>query len=73
MFVKVEGGGEQSGDEDGDNTKSATMKELTEAIKGLYMIFLPFIPCFFWSLMIRHAWKKAIVSDDDGKEKKKKE
>ena len=42
-------------------TENETMKELAQSTKGLYMIFVPFIPCLFWSLVIRHKWKKCIV------------
>jgi hypothetical protein len=30
-------------------------KELAESIQGLYLIFLPFVPCFLWSLGVLRA------------------
>ena len=34
-----------------------TLKELAESTKGLYMIFIPFLPSFVWSLMMRYIWR----------------
>jgi len=31
---------------------TAVMKELAESIQGLYLIFVPFIPCLLWSLIV---------------------
>jgi hypothetical protein len=38
---------------DGGNS---TMKELAESTEGLYLIFIPFIPCFLWSLIVRKEY-----------------
>jgi hypothetical protein len=52
---------------------STTMKELAESTKGLYLIFMPFIPCFLWSLVIRHVWKKVLLDTSTTEKKTKKE
>ena len=48
--------------------EGSTMKELGESTKGLYMIFAPFIPCLFWSLIIRNVWKKTLSLEEKKKE-----
>ena len=58
----------------GDEGSSATMKELAESTKGLYLIFVPFLPSLLWSLVIRNQWKKSLVNGgnsggSDGKQK----
>lgn len=58
-----------------DEGSSATMKELAESTKGLYLIFVPFLPCLLWSLVIRHQWKKSLVDGDSsgGSDEKQKD
>ncbi len=34
-----------------------TLKELAESTKGLYMIFIPFLPSLVWSLIMRGVWR----------------
>jgi hypothetical protein len=33
---------------------SLVMKELAESTQGLYLIFIPFVPCLLWSLMLQN-------------------
>jgi len=35
-----------------------TLKELAESTEGLYLIFIPFIPCLIWSLVVRNKYCK---------------
>lgn len=64
-------GGGGSAAEDGGAVTNESMRELAESTKGLYLIFVPFIPCLVWSLIIRHQWKKTVgvEVDDTVKEK----
>lgn len=43
---KVEGGSNE------------TWKEFANGMQGMYFIFLPFIPCLVWSLVVRYFWMK---------------
>ncbi len=43
---------ESSGDE------GNAWKEFAKGMEGMYFIFLPFIPCFLWSLVVRYFWIK---------------
>ena len=33
-------------------------KEFANGMKGMYFIFVPFVPCFLWSLVVRYFWMK---------------
>jgi hypothetical protein len=35
-------------------------KEFAGGMVGMHFIFDPFIPCLFWSLVVRHYWLKEI-------------
>jgi hypothetical protein len=35
-------------------------KEFAGGMVGMHFIFDPFIPCLFWSLIVRHYWLKEI-------------
>uniref|UniRef100_A0A7S1ZN45 Uncharacterized protein n=1 Tax=Ditylum brightwellii TaxID=49249 RepID=A0A7S1ZN45_9STRA len=55
---------DQTNDAASDESKSddghlslETMKELAESLEGIYLIFIPFIPCLLWSLIVRAKWK----------------
>mmetsp|Transcript_24243 Transcript_24243/g.29830 ORF Transcript_24243/g.29830 Transcript_24243/m.29830 type:complete len:129 (+) Transcript_24243:45-431(+) len=66
---EMEGGSGSSIKEDeGNEDNNNVMKELADSTQGLYMIFIPFIPCLLWSLIVRSRWKKSL----DGKDKKQK-
>ena len=49
----------------GDQEQSV-LKELSESTAGLYLIFIPFIPCLFWSLVVRNNSKKRLSNDNGG-------
>ena len=33
-------------------------KEFAKGMEGMYVIFIPFIPCLLWSLVVRYYWLK---------------
>mmetsp|Transcript_1552 Transcript_1552/g.2131 ORF Transcript_1552/g.2131 Transcript_1552/m.2131 type:complete len:145 (+) Transcript_1552:81-515(+) len=33
-------------------------KEFANGMQGMYFIFVPFVPCLLWSLVVRHFWIK---------------
>lgn len=39
------------------------VKENIEYIEGIYVIFCPFIPCLFWSLIVRAKAMNGVVSE----------
>ena len=43
-------------DENPDNGGSSTLKEIAESTEGLYLIFVPFVPCLLWSLVVRREY-----------------
>lgn len=43
-------------------------KEFARGMSGMHFIFDPFIPCLFWSLIVRYYWLKG--SDLSSQEKK---
>merc|ERR1711862_1068149 len=43
-------------DNNEESTSSTTMKEIYNSIKGIYLIFTPFGPCFIWCLLLRYKW-----------------
>ena len=51
-----------------DSNQHETLHELAESTQGLYLIFVPFIPCVFWSLIVRQQWKNldpvVVVADE---------
>lgn len=54
----------------GDQEQSV-LKELSESTAGLYLIFIPFIPCLFWSLVVRKEAKRRLLNETDSSSKKK--
>jgi hypothetical protein len=46
----------------GDQEQSV-LKELSESTAGLYLIFIPFIPCLFWSLVVRKESKRRLLNN----------
>ena len=42
--------------EDGDDINP--WKEFAKGMEGMYVIFIPFIPCLLWSLVVRYYWLK---------------
>ena len=47
---------EIEGDEGGDDINS--WKEFARGMAGMYVIFVPFIPCLIWSFVVRYYWLK---------------
>ena len=44
-------------------------KEFARGMSGMHFIFDPFIPCLFWSLIVRHYWlKETDLSSQEKKE-----
>jgi len=39
------------------------VKENIEHIEGIYVIFCPFIPCLFWSLIVRAKAMNGVISE----------
>ena len=33
-------------------------KEFAKGMEGMYFIFVPFIPCLLWGLVVRYYWLK---------------
>jgi hypothetical protein len=49
---------------------SESLREFTQSLQGLYLIFVPFFPCFLWSVWIRRMWlssAKTVGKDLDKK------
>lgn len=36
------------------------VKENMDSIKGVYLVFCPFLPCLLWGLMMRYVSKKEL-------------
>ena len=43
-------------------------KEFAKGMEGMYVIFIPFIPCLLWSLVVRYYWLKE--TDIESRKKK---
>ena len=56
-----------------DSEENSTMKELAESTEGLYLIFIPFIPCLLWSLIVRKEYCRLRDECDRDEIKKKEE
>ncbi|CEG42855.1 uncharacterized protein PHALS_14664 [Plasmopara halstedii] len=37
----------------------------TPQVEGFYVVLVPFVPCFFWSLAVRHRWLQLANEDAD--------
>ncbi len=46
--------------EGGDKSVGDAWKEFAGGMVGMHFIFDPFIPCLFWSLIVRHYWLKEV-------------
>ena len=44
--------GESGGEEE------SPWKEFAKGMEGMHLIFIPFIPCLLWSLIVRYYWMK---------------
>ena len=50
---------DDSGSSEGESSDDGNAwKEFAQGMGGMYFIFLPFIPCFLWSLVVRYFWMK---------------
>ncbi len=36
-------------------------KEFAHSLEGMFLIFIPFIPCLFWSFIVRYYWLKETI------------
>ena len=43
-------------DENGEGGNA--WKEFATGMQGMYFIFVPFVPCLLWSLVVRYFWMK---------------
>ncbi|DAZ99044.1 TPA: hypothetical protein N0F65_010930 [Lagenidium giganteum] len=34
------------------------LTHFTDAVKGFYIVLVPFLPCVCWSFVVRHQWLK---------------
>ncbi len=62
----------------GEGDENSIMKELAESTEGLYLIFVPFLPCLLWSLVVRKEYfrlqyDKAKSKSNEAVDKKKEE
>jgi len=48
---------------------SESIKEFSQSLQGLYLIFVPFFPCFIWSLWMRRNWLCKELDIDEHKKK----
>lgn len=57
---------------DGNDAKDGgdAWKEFSNSLQGMFLIFIPFIPCLLWSIVVRYYWLKEITSNSSSKEKK---
>ena len=44
--------------EESNGDEGNAWKEFAKGMEGMYFIFVPFIPCFLWSLVVRYFWMK---------------
>lgn len=49
---------DESSNEENSSDEGNAWKEFAKGMQGMYFIFLPFIPCFLWSLIVRYFWMK---------------
>lgn len=42
-------------------------KEFAKGMEGMYFIFVPFVPCLLWSLVVRYYWMGGMTSVSQGK------
>ena len=56
----------EEGTEDGEDVNP--WKEFAKGMEGMYVIFIPFIPCLLWSLVVRYYWLKE--TDIESRKKK---
>ncbi|TDH70582.1 hypothetical protein CCR75_005528 [Bremia lactucae] len=47
------------------------MHHYTPQVEGFYIVLVPFVPCFFWSVVVRHNWLKVKDCSVDADEAKK--
>ena len=50
--------GDSGSEEESSSDEGNAWKEFAKGMEGMYFIFLPFIPCFLWSLIVRYFWMK---------------
>ncbi|ETI30867.1 hypothetical protein F441_21949 [Phytophthora nicotianae CJ01A1] len=44
----------------------------TPQLEGFYIVLVPFVPCFFWSFVVRHSWlKQPKTTEEEANEAKK--
>merc|ERR1719253_2146332 len=57
--------------ESGDTEEGGdSWKEFAKGMEGMHFIFVPFIPCLLWSLVVRHYWlRDTNVASQEKKEK----
>ena len=51
------------GSEDVESENGGAWKEFAKGMQGMHFIFDPFVPCLFWSLIVRFHWLKETKSE----------
>jgi len=55
--------------EEGGEDAANPWKEFARGMAGMYVIFVPFIPCLIWSFVVRYYWLKE-TNNNTTREKK---
>ena len=51
-----------------DGAEESPWKEFAKGMEGMHLIFLPFLPCLFWSLAVRHFWLRETAASREKKD-----
>lgn len=57
-----------AGDSDGTDGDEEPWKEFAKGMEGMYLIFVPFVPCLLWGLVVRYYWMKENKVSQDKKD-----
>ena len=52
-----------SDDAESEDGGGDAWKEFAKGMQGMHFIFDPFVPCLFWSLIVRYHWLKKTTSE----------
>ena len=55
---------------EGSNDDTNPWHEFAKGMQGMYVIFIPFIPCMLWALIVRHVWLKKETQVTSSRKKK---
>ncbi|OWZ18052.1 hypothetical protein PHMEG_0007923 [Phytophthora megakarya] len=51
----------------------AVLHFYTSQVEGFYIVLVPFVPCFLWSLVVRHRWLQQPAQVDENADESKKD